>query len=401
MQLELGGVSTEQSWSQLSDAEFLKAVAWKRGMASDLVKAAKSGNIPVFIAALATTWQPGHESDTVAPPQPCRALWSLRAVPVTPRELDLATAVTTALPARPRRAPAKMSRRDPDVDPLETWWLQRLASPTPLTMWEYLALLEMLPRRITRLTIPTAFSIWRTLLTLALDINQLAQMGDLAPSSTAASEELARYGYLADPFLDLALMRQCELPWLAGVVFSAVKGSEKLRHAGAELLEHELVERTDDHGAPHAELLPRLPFWLAVPTRILLTAAAEEITLWDADATELYRSMIEKVAPLIQPDGQFALSHVQVTDSRRFAEEVLKASGWSEADAALRSLFVEPNRPVPPRLRPHPKPQSPAAPRSKSALPPSINPMMPAGPSCGLTGGLTLTEQPSCTISRP
>lgn len=344
MQLELGGASSERTWTGLSDAEFLKAVAWKRGMASDLVQAAKAGNIPVFIAALANAWQPDQESDTVTPPQPCRALWSLRAIPVTPRELELATAVTTAVPAKPKRAPAKMSRRAPTIDPLENWWVQRQAKPTPLTLWEYLVLLEMLPRRITRLTIPAAFTIWRELLTLAVDINQLAQMGDLAPSPGAAADEVARYGYQADPILDLSLVRQCELPWLAGVVFSAVKGSEKLRHAGAELLEHELVERTDDHGAPHAELLPRLPFWLAVPTRILLTAATEDITVWDADAADLYRSLIEKVAPLIQPDGQFALSHVQVADSRRFAEEVLRASGWSEADAAIRSLFVASRR---------------------------------------------------------
>lgn len=345
MQLELGGATGDRSWSELADSEFLQAVSWKRGAAPEMVLAARKGDVPAFVSALAANWQPDEETDIAPPLAPCRAIWSLPAFETSAREQTLAEALTAVATTRSKRTAKKTSRTLP-VDPLETWWQHAKLQTAALSTWEYLALLEMLPSRITRLTIPTAFAIWRTLLTVASDLTRLAHVRDPKSTSAARQAELARYGVLADPFLDLSLLRNCELPWLAGVVFSSIKGSDKLRQAGADLLEHELVERTDDHGAPHADLLPRLPMWLAVSTRILQTAERQQITLWDADAAELYRSMIEKIAPLIRPDGQIALSHVQVPEPRQFVEEVLNASGWSETDAALRALFTLPKRGV-------------------------------------------------------
>lgn len=345
MQLELGGATGDRSWSELADSEFLRAVSWKRGAASEMVQAARKGEVPAFVSALAASWQPDEETDIAPPAVRCRAVWSLPAFETSSREQALAEALSAVAPAPSKRAAKKASRALP-ADPLETWWQHAKVKTSALSMWEYLALLEMLPSRIARLTIPTAFAIWRTLLTVACDLTQLAQLRDAKSTSDARQAELARYGFHADPFLDLSLLRNCELPWLAGVVFSSVKGSDKLRQAGANLLEHELVERTDEQGAPHADLLPRLPLWLAVSTRILQTAERQQITLWDADAAELYRSMIEKIAPLIQPDGRIALSHVQVPEPRQFAEEMFNASGWSETDAALRALFTFPKRGV-------------------------------------------------------
>ncbi len=342
MQFELGGATAAHDWTALTDAEFLKSVAWKRGTASDIVQAAKKSNIEGFVAALTAKWQPANESDIAVHQPPCRAIWSLPVFVVSPREAALAKAVSPDASTRPKR-PAKNARGVKPVDPLEAWWLQ-FDQTTRLSIWEYLALLETFPRSIARLTVHTAFNIWRRLLTLAADINQLEPLRDDQLAAPDKAGELARHGFTGDPFLDLSLLRNCELPWRAGVVFSAVKGSDQLRHAGAELLEHELVERTDDHGTPHADLLPRLPLWLAVTTRILETAAREEVTLWDADASDLYGSLVEKVAPLIYPDGRFALGHVQQAEPRPFAEAVLLASGWTEAEAAIRALFVHPKR---------------------------------------------------------
>ncbi len=336
IQLELGGVPGTQNWSELTDPEFLKSVSWKRGTAAGITQAAKKGDVPRFIEALTVSWQPENGS---AAPVPCRAIWSLPAVAASPAELALAEALSPSLPSRPKRSGARKSDATQPNDPLESWWQQE-GSKSPLSMWEYLALLEMLPSRMASLTAPTAFAIWRNMLTIATDVNRLAPLREARLTGDAGQAENARYGFQADPFLDLSLLRYCELPWLAGVVFSAVKGSERLRQSGAELLEHELVERTDDKGAPHADLLPRLPLWLAVATRILRTAEDKQITLWDADAAELYGAMIEKIAPIILPNGQFALSHVQIPEPRQFAEEVLKASGWSETEAALKTLFA-------------------------------------------------------------
>ena len=344
MQLELGGEAGEQNWAALPDKDFLKAVAWKRGAVPELSQVAKKGDIPAFVAALTDHWNPSADKPALL----CRAIWSLQAFVISPREAALADAVSPNVDAPIKKPGTKNKKPSTAVvtDPLETWWLQFEVAPSALSMWEYLTLLEMLPQSLGRLTVPTAFAIWRKLLTIASDINQLAQMQDVPRGTDGHRAEIARYGYLTDSFLDLSLLRNCELPWLAGVVFAGVKGSEKLRQTGAELLEHELYERTDDHGAPHADLLPRLSLWLAVITRILQTAALEEIPVWDADAAEQYRSLIEKVAPLIRPDGTFAVSRVQMPDAREFAEAVLWASGWPDTEAALRSLLTQSRRAV-------------------------------------------------------
>lgn len=340
MQLELGGVAGGQDWAALADQDFLKAVAWKRGAVPALSPIARKGDVPAFVAALAEQWAPSADKPALL----CRAVWSLQAFTVSPRESALVAAVAPGDVVPPRKSVAKKTAPAVVVDPLETWWLKYECAASPLTMWEYLTLLEMLPQSIARLTAPTAFAIWRKLLTIASDVNQLAQIQDVPRGHDHHQAEIARYGFLADSFLDLYLLRNCELPWLAGVVFAGVKGSEKLRLAGSELLEQELYERTDDHGAPHADLLPRLPLWLAVVTRILQTSALEEIPVWDADAAEHYRSLIEKIAPLIRPDGTFAVSRVQMADAREFAEAVLWASGWPDTEAALRTLLTPPRR---------------------------------------------------------
>ncbi len=344
MQLELGGTAGGQSWLELSDVEFLRAVSWKRGTAAEITAAAKKGDLAAFVAALSANWQSAAKLEAANSAVPCKAVWSLPAFAVSEREQALATILSATAKSGPKHAIGTKSNGQKAVDQLDTWWQQAAIQTSPLSMWEYLALLETLPNRIAGLTVPTAFAIWRTLLTVSTDLNQLAHVRDTDPNSAASRAELARYGFRADPFLDLSLLRNCELPWLAGVVFAAVKGSDKLRQAGAELLEHELVERTDDKGAPHADLLPRLPLWLAVSTRMLQSAERRQIEFWDADAADLYCSMIEKIAPIIQPDGHFALSHVQIPDSRQFAEEVLRTSGWSETEAALRALFTPPKR---------------------------------------------------------
>lgn len=336
MQLELGGAAGGESWAALSDQDFLKAVSWKRGAVPALAQAAKKGDVPAFVAALVGYWRPSADKPALL----CRSVWSLQAFAVSPRETTLAEAVLPSVSPPVKKLGAKKSPQPVAIDPLETWWLQCAGTASALTTWEYLTLLEMLPQSLSRLSVPTAFAIWRELLTIAGDINRLAQLPDAPRGGQEQAAEIARYGYLTDPFLDLSLLRNCELTWLAGVIFAGVKGSEKLLEAGAELLEHELYERTDEQGAPHSDLLPRLPLWLAVITRILQTGAIEEVPVWDADASEHYRSLIEKIAPLIRPDGTFAVSRVQMADSREFAEAVLWASGWPDTEAALRTLLT-------------------------------------------------------------
>jgi hypothetical protein len=350
MQIELAAEGWDPEWSQRSDAEILAGVTWKRGTSPQLVQAARKGNIEAFIAELATGWK---QPDELFDPT-CRSLWTYPAINPSAREQTLAAILSgKETPTKPKRASAKSKSLEVS-DPLHGWWTE--FQPDGLTPWEYLALLEVLPNRIARLPVPTGFAIWRLLLQISCDQNQLLALDDKKP---VREEELERYGFQADPYLDLALFRNCELPWLSGVIFSQVKGSEKLRQYGAELLEHELVERTDDNGTPHAALLPRWSMWLAIYTRFIVTANRLGFESWDDDAAELYRTAVEKTAPLIQPDGRFAFSRVTMENSRPFIEEVLRTTGWSDAEAALQSLLTFPRK------------SAKATAKSKSAEPPT------------------------------
>ena len=336
MQIELAGAGWNSNWSELTDGEFLKTVGWKRGTQPELTQPAKKGNIDGFVAALVDLWK---VSDANFKPG-TRALWSLPAIIPSERETALAT-----LFAAERLAPKKnkvvspRSKLADSTDPLQGWWTR--FQPTSLTPWEYLALLEALPDRISRLPVTTAFQIWRLLLQIACDMNQLLPLNDRKP---IGSEERDRYGCEADPFLDLSLFRNCELPWLTGVVFSPVKGSEKLRQHGADLLEHELVERTDNQGAPHASLIPRWTMWLAIFTRFITLSRRHGLEPWDEDAAELYLTTVEKTAPLIHADGRLAFSRIEMDQPQVFLEEVLRTSDWSDAEAAIQTLFTFPKR---------------------------------------------------------
>jgi len=335
MQIELAGSGWNSEWSERSDADFLASVAWKRGANSKLIQAAEQGNVEAFVVALAEAWKLPNESAR----QTCRALWTLPAIVPSERESALVASLTHELVRPKNKVVSARSKTTPGPDPLEDWWRQ--FQPDCLTPWEFLALLEAFPNRISRLTVATAFQIWRRLLQLSCDLNQLLPLVDRKPEP---DEELNRYGFIADPFLDLSLFRNCELPWLAGLVLTGVKGAGKTRKHGAELLEHELVERTDDHGAPHAALIPRWSMWLAIYTRFITLSKRHGQEPWDDDAAILYMTAVERTAPLIQPDGRIAFSRVTPENPQAFIEEVLRTSGWSDAEAAINAMLTVPKR---------------------------------------------------------
>lgn len=344
-QIDLTPEADVSAWNAMDDAQFLKSITWKRGTSPGVVQAAKIGNIEAFALAVTSTWFREPTDDRMLKPPVCRANWSIGAFDLQPREVELSELLEAQRGQRAKKGAANKSPRRgavPVTIPLENWWLKY--QPVELSMWEVLALLESLPYQWTHLSPSTAFQIWRRLLTIAGDWNQLRPIFDVKSDHPRLIAEVARYGYEADPYLDLSLIRHCELPWLTGLIYSAVKGSDKLRKAAAELLESEMVERTDDQGVPGADLLPRWGMWLAVFVRILWTSREWSITLWDSDANDLYLAMIEKTAPMIQPNGRFAFGRINIADSTSFIEHAFRAADWSDADAALRGLFTLPRR---------------------------------------------------------
>src|SRR5262249_17617842 len=131
-----------------------------------------------------------------------------------------------------------------------------------------------------------------------------------------------------------------ELKWHVGVFFEGVQGAEKLKKEGAQYLERELLERTDARGIPDSSLLSRFPYWLAALVRTLAAARERDVALWSDEGADQFKSLVQRMAPLCQPDGRFLLSACDPADSRRLMDSALDLSGWAEADSARHSLFV-------------------------------------------------------------
>lgn len=185
-----------------------------------------------------------------------------------------------------------------------------------------------------RLAPEVLFRLWRVLFE---NVSRLTREAEPAPgTSLEPDQQLLLFG---------------ELPWRAGAFFNEIKGSERLRKRGAGFLEHELCERTDQIGTPHATIVPRLPFWLASLLRCHFAAAEQGVPLWDVDACELLGNVAERIAPFCRHDGGLAFSNGCLDDPRSLIEQALSVSGWSDAPLALRSLLAD-LEPLPRIFRP-------------------------------------------------
>ena len=126
MQIELAAEGWKPEWSELSDAQILASVGWKRGTPTDLVNAARRGQLEAFVSALATGWQSEIQDHA-----PCRALWTLPAIIASQREQELAVILSQA-PSRAKykRIPLKAGANRP-LDPVETLALAAVHGALP------------------------------------------------------------------------------------------------------------------------------------------------------------------------------------------------------------------------------------------------------------------------------
>ncbi len=138
---------------------------------------------------------------------------------------------------------------------------------------------------------------------------------------------------------DQLLVRCGELPFLLGLLLEPWREARALRERGRRWLIKELIARTDSDGTPHAELLSRLPLWLAPLIRATLWAKRFAVPLWSEDDLRRLTLALERAIPLCRPSGQLALSNGYVLPALPLFDVAAKTlSIAGPAEKLLRQL---------------------------------------------------------------
>ncbi len=270
-----------------NNANWPMHLTWERGAAPELKKAASEGKVPSFLKSWAALFAGGK-----ALPSGCWSKWSWETFPAGAVDDTLARLIA------PEVSVPKGTKRRPAIKPVassekERWdgiaqELANIAASRSLTPYEALLGCEALVRGFRRPNQAGLGALWKGL-----------------------ADQVAAYVVDTDPVdssrRDAAAVLRGELPWLLGTLFRGLAGSAALRQAGAAFLKQEVISQTDSDGTPHAELVARLPLWLAPLIRVALFSEALDVTGLADEARDHLLSVIEMALPMCRADGSFAL----------------------------------------------------------------------------------------------
>ncbi|MGE3314443.1 MAG: hypothetical protein AB7O26_04950 [Planctomycetaceae bacterium] len=328
----------EGSWTP-TDAEFLKSLAWGRaGSIAPLKQAAKKGNAGEFARLLERHLRkqfPTRKPNPKKPAPPAqRVLWSRPAFDDSLRSVALSDivakfdAASTHAPAAPKvrkNSRKKLAtKRTPDaaakngLEPSLVRWLDGLDRSEALLPYEQLLLADVLRRANIELSRGTIFRIWRLLLETALT------SGDSGGSETASAAEL---------LTDRALVERGELPWALATLFAGLSVADQLFETARQALRGSLLEGTDELGMPRADLLERLPFWLAAFVRARDCAAQAGLKLWDAKCERRFKLLAHSAAMLCRADGRLPLGNGYSTSAIDLLSAASTLAGLNEKSA--------------------------------------------------------------------
>lgn len=280
--------------SAANDPEFLKAIDWERGADAVMRAAATAGDVNGFVAACQKRiGQSGGEAAAFG----ATILWSQAAFPDEAELVPLLeeAAGVASVPRKGQRRPAQKSTRN-FAQRVEALVYALTGEPqtvqTANAVFALAASLELLAYAGGRLRSAQYWRLWRYSLLQAIHLTR-----DLADA--------------VDPTVpaDVDLMERGEIPFVAGLMFEGIVGASQLVKSGKKALSKELVENTDTDGTPHADLVERLPLWLASLVRVTRIARGFDVRLWTRDQDELLKSVVERAIPLCRPDGRAALSN--------------------------------------------------------------------------------------------
>ncbi|MCH9655690.1 MAG: hypothetical protein K0U90_11635 [Planctomycetes bacterium] len=295
------GQSVPQQLFSLSDEEFLQTIQWKSKRAGELCKAAQAGDVNRFSRALCTHLkevskqkkQGKHAAEML-----WASLWSEEAEEGTSRSSDLISLVKSGieLSNKSSKASKKEKRKKSpelswdEVSRLLVVWLDQVTITDPLRPYELLLLTELLENVGFRLAPSTLVRVWRHSL--------------FAAASLCFNLEETDFSEISE---DQIILVSAELPWRSGFLYSEISGAKNFRQLGQQNLRDCFFDRTDTDGTPHADILPRLDFWLAALTRSLFIGRVWGKSVWDQEAQDRFQWLVETLVSAYACSGKMAL----------------------------------------------------------------------------------------------
>ncbi|MBS0202834.1 MAG: hypothetical protein JSS49_08050 [Planctomycetes bacterium] len=280
--------------SAANDTEFLKAIEWERGADAAMRTAATAGDVNAFVAA----WQQRvRKTGGQTPAFSATILWSQAAFP---DEAELVPLLEEAagVPSKPHKGPRRTANKTTRNFAQRVESLVYALTGEPQTVqtanaaFALAASMELLANAEGRLRNQQVWRLWRYSLIQAIHLTRNLPT-EVDPTLPA----------------DIELLERGEIPYVAGLVFEGIVGASQLVKTGKKALARELVDSTDTDGTPHADLVERLPLWLAPLIRVTRIARGFNVRLWTRDQEELLKSVVERAIPLCRPDGRAALSN--------------------------------------------------------------------------------------------
>jgi len=335
-QIEFGGSSRDLL--ALSDSEFLQAITWRRTAARSLRQTARSGDVEAF-GELLRQCTHLHRANTTTQRKlqgPHPLLWSQSACSESPRLQALQALWESSQQKRtgtkigPKGRKASRKKRHGRLENLLDEWNNQLDG-SPISPLETLLLLDLLTHRTHRLPAGLCWKLWRAALTAVVGFADLVHAQQQRNSDENQTESIDRAP-------DQWLLTAGELPWQAGLLFSAVKGAAGLRRSGRDVLRRDLMDRTDTDGTPSADLLERFPFWLAPLVRSADLANQFDEKLWDAESAGRFRLLIGIIAPWCRSDGRMALGNGFKVDALPLLRAAASLAGWKKKSPPMRYL---------------------------------------------------------------
>ncbi len=327
--------------NRLSDEEFLQGIQWRNAAPASLVRASRQGDVQAFVRKWGKSLaQRAKRRKVTGNRDHSTVLWSKYAFPYDDRTEKIVALLqevfkglgtgakarnvirsSKATEKHESKSKRKRAKYLSHIDSSAESWLAEVAHSSAATPFELLSLFEMLSKFSWALDDRVVWRLWRFALAAAIDFGTKLD----EPEGTQATQ-------------DQRLLITGEVPWQLGLLFADVEGAEEFAQKGRRVLCRTLLDGTDTDGTPDAELLERLPLWLAPLVRAGESAARFGQTLWSKTALERFELLIKVVAPMCRLDGRIALSNGSSHQVVSLLQYASKVAGFRKSELPRQYL---------------------------------------------------------------
>ncbi len=218
---------------------------------------------------------------------------------------------------------------------LRGWLNDELLTASPAGL---LACCEILLCHAQALPAETIGQVWRVALSGAMQHATGWLTDDV---SSADPEEMPQDSPLAGIMDGL-------LPWICGILFDDVSGAPKLAKVGKKALQQQLLQGTDDNGAPIAQVVRDLSGWISVWSDAIAAAAILGHDLWKDSEDRRFVGCLKAALTLLPQTQKFTGSRSSEIKGSALLKLAASVVEFDQSEPWWQSLIGHPPKlPVP------------------------------------------------------